>query len=75
MPKLLGVSTMPRPMCQRQRRFAITLAVIGCLMIDSARSSRPLPFVKSTDFCALKIDGKPRGASGPNEYGLPRRRP
>jgi hypothetical protein len=49
--------------------------VIGCLMIDSARSSRPLPFVKSTDFCALKIDGKPRGASGPNEYGLPRRRP
>ena len=42
LPKSLGVSTMPRPKCQCQRRFTITRAVRGFsgLAIHFANASR-----------------------------------
>ena len=40
-PKLLGVRTIPAPMCHAQTRFTTTRAVIGCDTISVASCSRP----------------------------------
>ena len=44
-PKSLGVATKPRPKCQAQTRFTITLAVNGLpgFAIALAKAKRPLP--------------------------------
>ena len=66
MPKLLGVSTMPRPKCHRHTRLTMTRDEIGCLMISSASSRRPLPLVNSLASPPFISDGSARGADTPN---------